>query len=60
MSLNYSDQLSIPKKAPGNYEIMAPIDFWMMPPPWQRDDGAGSWGMLAAVSWRLERRLVKR
>jgi hypothetical protein len=24
--------VSIPTKAPGNYEIMAPIDSWMMPP----------------------------
>ncbi len=27
------DLMSIPTKAPGNYEIMAPINSWMMPPP---------------------------
>ncbi|RAI20005.1 Helix-turn-helix domain-containing protein [Rhodoblastus acidophilus] len=39
--------VSIPAKAPGNYEIMAPIDSWMMPPPGNGMMAPGSWGMLA-------------
>ena len=39
--------MSIPAKAPGNYEIMAPIDSWMMPPPGNGMMAPGSWGLLA-------------
>jgi hypothetical protein len=44
--LDDGDQrLRIPTKSPGNYEMIAPIDSWMMPPPRQRDDGAWVLGL---------------
>jgi len=52
-------ELSIPTKAPGNYEIMAPIFSWMMPPPGNGMMAPGSLGLLADIFWRQKRRLVK-
>ena len=52
-------RVSIPTKAPGNYEIMAPIDSWMMAPPGNGMMAPGSWACWLRFSWRLEGRLVK-
>jgi hypothetical protein len=41
--------VSIPTKAPGNYEIIAPIDSWMMPPPGNGMMAPGSWGLLTDI-----------
>jgi hypothetical protein len=41
--------LSIPTKAPVNYEMIAPIVSWMMPPPGNGMMAPGSLGLLADI-----------